>query len=123
MGNETVVTVICAVIGSAAFTELVKAGVGWLRSKAGKKTSVEQHLEDIDAKISALDEKTDKLGEKSDKQYLSLLRLTVMSEEMPISERLVAGQEYIRRGGNGDVKKFIHELDEEFKRGHSHEEG
>lgn len=117
------VTVICAVIGSAAFTEAVKGLVAWLRAKSGRKTSVEQHLEDIDAKISALDEKTDKLGEKSDKQYLSLLRLTVMSEEMPISERLVAGKEYIRRGGNGDVKKFIHELDEEFKRGHSHEEG
>lgn len=115
MENGTV-TIICAVIGSAAFTEVVKVLVAWLRSKAGKKTSVEQHLEDIDDKISRLDT-------KSDAQYLSLLRLTVMSDEMPISERLVAGNEYIKRGGNGDVKKFIHELDEDFKRSHGHEEG
>lgn len=116
MDSGTVVTIICAVIGSAAFTEAVKGLVGWLRSKAGKKTNVEQHLEDIDEKITELDR-------KSDAQYLSLLRLTVMSEEMPISERLVAGNEYIKRGGNGDVKKFINRLNEEFKRGHGHEEG
>lgn len=110
------VTIICAVIGSAAFTELIKAFVAWLRTKSGKQTGVEAHLRKIDETVSKLDT-------KSDAQYLSLLRLTVMSSEMPMSERLVAGAEYIRRGGNGDVKKFIHELDEELKRGHSHEEG
>ena len=44
---------------------------------------------------------------KHDKQqYLSILRLTVMSTDMPISERIIAGQQYIDLGGNGDVKKF-----------------
>lgn len=115
MGNE-VVTIICAVIGSAAFTEIIKGALNWLRTKTGKKTAVEKHLEEIDGKITELDK-------KSDAQYLSLLRLTVMSDEMPLSERMVAGKEYIKRGGNGDVKKFIHELDEQHKKGAGHEEG
>ena len=43
--------------------------------------------------------------------YLSNLRLTIMSSEMPLGERIVAAEKYISEGGNGDVKKFcINEL-------------
>ena len=41
--------------------------------------------------------------------YLSSLRLTIMSNEMPLGERIIAGQNYIDAGGNGEVKKFINE--------------
>ena len=54
-----------------------------------------------------LEEKVDKLVEHDNEQYLSLLRLTIMSNEMPIGERIVAGHKYLERGGNGDVKKFL----------------
>ena len=43
-------------------------------------------------------------------QYLAILRLTVMEEDMPISERLIAGKKYIDAGGNGDVKKYYEHL-------------
>lgn len=46
------------------------------------------------------------LKEHSKKNYLGILRLTIMSEEMPVSERIIAGREYIDEGGNGDVSKF-----------------
>ena len=39
-------------------------------------------------------------------QYLSILRLTVMAENIPLSERIAAGKEYIEAGGNGDVRHF-----------------
>ncbi len=39
--------------------------------------------------------------------HLSCLRLTVMSHDMPIGERIVAGDDYIKEGGNGEVKKYI----------------
>lgn len=43
--------------------------------------------------------------------YLTNLRLTIMSSEMPLGERIVAAEKYISEGGNGDVKKFcINEL-------------
>lgn len=36
--------------------------------------------------------------------YLCMLRLTIMSDEMPMEERLEAGEKYVKEGGNGAVK-------------------
>jgi hypothetical protein len=47
--------------------------------------------------------------EHSYENYMSLLRLTIMSSEMPIGERIVAGHKYIANGGNGEVKKYLNE--------------
>lgn len=52
----------------------------------------------------------EKIEEHSKEQYLSILRLTVMSEEMPVSERIIAGKKYIDMGGNGDIKTFYKEF-------------
>ena len=41
--------------------------------------------------------------------YLNCLRLTIMSRDMPIGERIIAGNAYIKAGGNGEVKKYIEE--------------
>lgn len=41
--------------------------------------------------------------------YMSGLRLIIMSNEMPLGERIVAGEKYIKAGGNGDIKKFVNE--------------
>lgn len=57
-----------------------------------------------------LEQKVDKLVEHDEDQYLSILRLTVMSEEMPISERIIAGDKYVKKGGNGDVKKYYEKM-------------
>ena len=49
--------------------------------------------------------------DKHDREnYLSILRLTIMSEEMPISERIAAGDKYIALGGNGEVKHKYNDL-------------
>lgn len=49
--------------------------------------------------------------------YLNILRLVIMSEEMPLSERISAGDKYISLGGNGAVKHkyqdLIKQLEEE----------
>lgn len=60
-----------------------------------------------------LDKRLRKNEERDEKLYLGILRLTIMSDTMPISERIIAGKEYIDRGGNGDVKKFYKEFLEE----------
>jgi hypothetical protein len=43
----------------------------------------------------------------SNENYMSLLRLTIMSSEMPIGERIVAGHKYLEAGGNGEVRRFL----------------
>ena len=45
----------------------------------------------------------------SKQNYMGILRLTIMSNEMPIGERIVAGQQYLDEDGNGEVKKFLEE--------------
>ena len=50
------------------------------------------------------------IKEDNKEQALAILRLTIMSNDMPISERLVAGDKYIRKGGNGDVKHYYEQL-------------
>lgn len=50
------------------------------------------------------------LTEHDREQYLAILRLTTMSRDMPISERITAGRKYIKLGGNGDVKKYYKQL-------------
>ena len=57
-----------------------------------------------------LEEKMDTLVEHDEDQYLSILRLTVMSEEMPLSERIIAGDKYVKKGGNGEVKKYYENM-------------
>lgn len=57
-----------------------------------------------------LEQKVDKLVEHDEDQYLSILRLTIMSEEMPIKERIIAGEKYVKKGGNGEVKKYYQNM-------------
>ena len=57
--------------------------------------------------IRELKETLTDLKTHSNENYMSLLRLTIMSNEMPIGERIVAGHKYLKNGGNGDVKSFL----------------
>ena len=51
------------------------------------------------------------LKEHARENYLTGLRLTIMNDNMPLGERIVAAHKYIKLGGNGDVKKYaIEEL-------------
>lgn len=47
------------------------------------------------------------LKKHTDENYMALLQLKIMSNEMPIGERIIAGRKYLDRGGNGDIKKFL----------------
>ena len=105
-----VITIIVAVLGSSALTTVVQAIVGAIQKKKGKGDAQSAHLKEIDEKI-------DKLTHLQDEQYLSILRLTIMSEEMPMSERLIAGKKYLKRGGNGDVKTALKKLEDQCEAG------
>ena len=91
----------------------------WMGARIDNQNERNAYLE---GEIKAIDEKIDKITRLQDEQYLSILRLTIMSEEMPMSERLIAGKKYVNRGGNGDVKKALHKLEEQCEAGR-HEAG
>ena len=98
--------VVIAIITSATslVLALVNAVIAALQRRAQKKSGIQ-------ARLDVIEDKVDKLTVHNDLQYLSLLRLTVIDSDMPMSERLIAGKEYLTRGGNGDVKKFYENLE------------
>lgn len=98
--------VIIALIPACAslLLAIVNALVAWLQRREQKKNRTEERIESIEKKV-------DKLTEHNELQYMALLRLTVMDSDMPMSERLIAGKDYLNRGGNGDVRKFYVELE------------
>ena len=107
MDTKTIiVTLVCAVLGSSALTAVVNAVVSAIQKKRGKTTTQ-------DTRIAEIDKKLDKMQTHQNEQYLAILRLTIMSEEMPMAERLIAGEKYKKMGGNGDVKKFLHQLEKQ----------
>ena len=97
------VTIAIITSATSLLLALVNAVIAALQRKAQKKSGIQTRLDTIETKV-------DKLAKHNDLQYLSLLRLTVMDTDMPMSERLIAGQEYLDRGGNGDVRKFYEHL-------------
>ncbi len=42
--------------------------------------------------------------------YMSILQLKIMSPYMPLSERIKAGDVYVKLGGNGEIKQKYHYL-------------
>lgn len=132
-------TVLVAVLGSSAFSIVVKEIIDSRKAKKHGVSTVGEKLEQLsrkidererifsekideiwdrlDGRIEKLDKKLDVQKEAVEKQHLDILRLTIMSPNMPVSERLIAGSEYIKKGGNGDVKKYVHTLEERCQNG------
>lgn len=83
----------------AVIVALITSGLGFLGVIVANLLSNKSLKDDIK-----------EIKEDSKEQSLSILRLTVMNNEMPISERLIAGKKYIDRHGNGDVKHYYKQL-------------
>ena len=82
----------------------------WLAGIAGGTLTIWQLIEKIAKPIAARNRAVSKMLEHDREQYLAILRLTIMSSDMPISERLLAGEKYITAGGNGDVAAYYKKL-------------
>ena len=66
----------------------------------------------INKLIEAINEyssKVEKVQEHSEENYMSILRLVIMSPEMPIGERINAGYKYLENNGNGEIKSYLKE--------------
>ena len=63
--------------------------------------------------LHKLDANMNTLMKRDESQYKAILRLTITADHMPVSERLMAGKEYVEElHGNGDVKHIYEELKE-----------
>lgn len=71
--------------------------------------------------LRSIEERIKQLEHYTHNDYMNTLRLTVMSEEMPMEERLAAGEKYVQEGGNGAIKAKYHLLIEEYQYQHGRE--
>lgn len=54
--------------------------------------------------------KVEKLEAHQHETYMQMLRLVIVSDEMPLEERIKAGDEYVKAGGNGAIKHIYQNL-------------
>lgn len=54
--------------------------------------------------------------------YMRELQIIIMSEEMPLDERLRAGEEYVDNGGNGAIKAKYRVLLQKYNDEQAHEQ-
>lgn len=64
---------------------------------------------DLKAKIEAVEQ-------HCLENYITDLKLIIMSEEMPLGERLQAGEKYVALGQNGEIKAKYKLLQQEYEK-------
>jgi hypothetical protein len=62
-------------------------------------------------------------SEHSLDNYMSILQLKIMSPYMPLTERIKAGDKYVKYGGNGEIKHKYQELLEQLPDENDDEKG
>lgn len=62
-----------------------------------------------------IDKKFDTIESHMTENYVDIKRLTFVSENMPIGERLDAGEKYVKAGGNGEVKVQYNVLKKQYE--------
>lgn len=88
--------------------EVVK-WIGYLTVIGGVLISVWKLVKKALKFFEKLNKTLDFLVGETEEQGKAILRLTVYNEQLPLSERIIAGKKYIGKGGNGDVRHYIEE--------------
>ncbi len=83
-------------------------------SIAGAITAILILIGMILSKIKKIFKMFNQIKEHTEENYLNNLRLVIMSPDMPIGERLAAGEKYINAHGNGEVKAFYKKIQNEY---------
>ena len=63
----------------------------------------------------SIEEKYDSMNKTLKQNTIHLLKIAIMSEELPLIDRIKAGEQYIAMGGNGMVKKKLNQLISEYE--------
>lgn len=61
-------------------------------------------------------EEIDPLKVELHKNSLNTMKNTICNDNIPLSERVSVGREYIEKGGNGAVKIYLHKLEEKYEK-------
>lgn len=80
-------------------------------------------LSELHTKTDDIQKKVEKVEEHTTENYMNELRIIIMSEEMPLGERLQAGEKYVSMNGNGEIKAKYKILQQEYEERQAHNNG
>jgi hypothetical protein len=66
--------------------------------------------------FNSIEKKYDQMNETLKKNTLYILKIAILSEELPLIDRIHAGEAYVAMGGNGMVKKKLDRLISEYEK-------
>lgn len=64
---------------------------------------------------TTMQDEIEPLKEELHKNSLNTMKNTICNENIPLSERVSVGRDYIEKGGNGAVKIYVHKLEEKYE--------
>ena len=65
---------------------------------------------------STMKDEIEPLKEELHKNSLNTMKNTICNENIPITERLVVGKDYLDKGGNGAIKIYLHKLADKYEK-------
>lgn len=66
--------------------------------------------------FNSIEKKYDQMNETLRKNTLYILKIAILSDELPLVDRIHAGETYVAMGGNGMVKKKLDRLISEYEK-------
>ena len=76
---------------------------------------VYKFLRKTEEKYDKIEEKFEMINKTMRTNTIHLLKIAVLDENLPLTDRIHAGEEYIALGGNGFIKKKYEKLLEEYE--------
>lgn len=73
-------------------------------------------LEEINKEIKEIKKDNKAIHSELLKNSLDTMKIAICSEELPLSERVSIGKDYIDKGGNGAIKIKVHVLEDEYEK-------
>ena len=93
------------------FFKDMKEGITQLKKE---QQNFKKDLNELHSKTDDIQKKVEKVEEHTTENFMNELRIIIMSEEMPLGERLQAGEKYVSMNGNGEIKQKYKHLMERY---------
>jgi hypothetical protein len=92
----------------------IKSVIKWFNGFSIALKNIDKKIDDQDIKFENIETKIDHINEQLKDHNKKILRLTICSKEIPMSERIKAGDEYVAIPANGEVKLRYEKLKEKY---------
>lgn len=80
------------------------------------KEEIKTDIKDLKREIKDIKADNKAIHSELLKNSLDTMKIAICSEELPLSERVSIGKDYIDKGGNGAIKIKVHVLEDEYEK-------